>query len=87
MPFTRSQDQPPAPRVNFNKIKYLAQAPLSKAYQTIHKIVESEITIPTIFTPQYYRAPPCYITQFPMKFEMYNSLEEYESDYSQDDMY
>ena len=87
IPFTRSQDHPPAPRVNFSKIKYLAQAPLSKAYQTIHKIIDSGTTIPTIFTPQYFRAPPCYTTQFPMKFEMYDSLEGYEMEYSEDDMY
>ena len=76
-----SQSQQPAMRITFPQGSYLAQSPLSKAYQTISSITPPETQIPLFYASQYYRATPCYTTQFPTTFTLYDSYDLYTSEF------
>ena len=78
----RSQSQQPAIRISFPQGSYLAQSPLSKAYQTIDSITPAEIDIPLFYASQYFRSPPCYTTQFPTTFTLYDSYDTYLSEFT-----
>ena len=75
--YKRSDPTRPTARFKFDKVPKIAESPIAQAYNTIDKIVPTGEEIPYSFEPQFYRSPPCYEIPFPTNMEIYQSLDDY----------